>query len=227
MHSFIFQAIKNKHHKPKCNNMRSMKRALDEDLCRGSPSPFFPSQFKHYFSKIWGVTSRNGHFLICLTREGHVSENGGTPPPPQRQRAPPSHSRPDAHSQLAVRQLPGLHFGPDELQRADDGHGPHCHTNPECQGNESRGTAGMFVRTRTHIWLELQQEEGRNFPGGPRRTAGSPAAGRSRWSRWWWLGPPWPYTHGKEGFRGELHTLREEQVSLSKDMSMILKYLTT
>lgn len=73
-----------------------------------------------------------------LTREGHVSENGGTPSPPQRQQAALNHGRADAHPQLAVGQLPGLHFSPDELQRADDGHRPHWDTKQPRRVNERK-----------------------------------------------------------------------------------------
>lgn len=80
-----------------------------------------------------------------LTRKRHVSENGGPPPPPQRQHAALGHRRADAHAQLAVAQLPGLHFGPDQLQRADDRHGAHCHQNNTLQVNNNRKTTtGVF-----------------------------------------------------------------------------------
>lgn len=135
---------------------------------------------------------------VNLTRKRHVSENGGPPPPPQRQHAALGHRRADAHAQLAVAQLPGLHFGPDQLQRADDRHGTHCHQNNTLQVNNNRKTTtGVFFFSSSYIWQALRPEEERGYPGAPNRTTGSPSAGRSRWSRSRWLGRPSPFTHIK------------------------------
>lgn len=73
-------------------------------------------------SAIWTGTNNEA----VLTREGNISEHGGSPAAPQRHQATLGHSATDANAQFAVRQVAGLHLGPDQLQWTDDRHGTHC-----------------------------------------------------------------------------------------------------
>lgn len=89
--------------------------------------------------------------MMCLTWKGYISENGGSPAPPQGQKSILGHSRADTCPQLAVGQLTGLHLGPDQFQWANHCHGSHCKTDTKvslkehCQYFAVISVWGVFV----------------------------------------------------------------------------------